>query len=111
VLFEAGNASALAKVLGDVDSCPERYAEYGRAARRTYELRFDPDQNIDQLLGIYRFAIQHPVATPAARRWLPRLPSRQSDRSKGDGGGDGPRGANPRPTHQRPREPRAEARA
>jgi glycosyltransferase involved in cell wall biosynthesis len=61
VLFEAGNASALAKVLGDVDSCPERYTAYGRAARRTYELRFDPELNIDQLLGIYRFATHHSV--------------------------------------------------
>jgi len=61
VLFEAGDAAALASVLGDIDSDPERFAAYGANARRTYLERFDPTENLRQLLEIYRFAVGHPV--------------------------------------------------
>ncbi len=61
VLFEPGNAASLARVLHDVDSDPQRYKAYGEAASRTYEQRFDPDRNIDQLLRIYRFASDYRV--------------------------------------------------
>ncbi|TDO69660.1 glycosyltransferase involved in cell wall biosynthesis [Kribbella sp. VKM Ac-2571] len=61
-LFEAGRPEALAKALGDVDSDPDRYAELGRQARKTYENHHQIDHNVEQLLDIYRFAVDHPVA-------------------------------------------------
>lgn len=61
ILFEPGNALTLAAVLRDVDSRRERYEELGAAARRTYEQRFTPTSNIEQLLRIYEFAVKHPV--------------------------------------------------
>jgi glycosyltransferase involved in cell wall biosynthesis len=57
VLFDPGNAEALAKVLLDVDEDPERFATIGQNARNTYGQRFDPDENVQQLLDIYEFAI------------------------------------------------------
>lgn len=66
VLFEPGNADELAGILAEIDAHPERFAQYGRAARAAYERRFDPDSNLDQLLASYQFAIDHPV--PAPRR-------------------------------------------
>ncbi|MDQ1535045.1 MAG: hypothetical protein QOF28_2806 [Actinomycetota bacterium] len=66
VLFEPGDASALADVLRDIDTDPERYAALGRAARSSYEQRFDPDVNLDQLLDTYRFAIANPVTSAPA---------------------------------------------
>jgi glycosyltransferase involved in cell wall biosynthesis len=60
-LFEPGQPEALAKLLLDVDADPERYQEYGRRARATYELRHDPQDNVRQLLDIYRFAIGRPL--------------------------------------------------
>ena len=67
VLFEPGNASALASVLHDIDTNPQRYDAYGKAARERYEKHFDPDANVDQLLDTYRFAIANParIATDA----------------------------------------------
>jgi glycosyltransferase involved in cell wall biosynthesis len=61
VLFDARDADGLARIFAEIDEFPERYASYGRAARRTYERRFNPDTNVEQLLDIYRFAIEHPV--------------------------------------------------
>jgi glycosyltransferase involved in cell wall biosynthesis len=61
VLFQPGNPAALADVITDVSNDPDRYAGYGKQARATYEERFDPGQNLEQLLEIYRFAIAHPV--------------------------------------------------
>ena len=61
VVFEPGNAVALARVLKEVDESPERFEELGRRARKTYEERFDPDANLEKLLSIYRFAIENPV--------------------------------------------------
>jgi glycosyltransferase involved in cell wall biosynthesis len=60
-LFPPGDATALADVFREVDLQPELYARYGRGARKAYETRFDPEDNINQLLSIYEFAIQHPV--------------------------------------------------
>jgi glycosyltransferase involved in cell wall biosynthesis len=59
VLFAPGDASALARVLGELDSAPQHFADLGRRARLTYERRFDPDDNLEQLLSIYCFACQH----------------------------------------------------
>lgn len=61
VLFEPGNACALAEVFRDIELDPERYAMLGRAARRTYERRFTPEVNVEELLGIYQFAIDNPA--------------------------------------------------
>jgi glycosyltransferase involved in cell wall biosynthesis len=63
-LFEPGQPDALAKLLLDVDTDPERYQEYGRRARATYESRHDPRHNVGQLLDIYRFAIGRPLRAP-----------------------------------------------
>ena len=61
VLFTPGDPAALALAIADVENNPERYAEYGDQARKTYEQRFDPQRSIEELLDIYRFAITHPV--------------------------------------------------
>jgi glycosyltransferase involved in cell wall biosynthesis len=61
VLFEPGNAGALADVLRDIEVQPELYARFGRAARRTYEHRFTPEANVEQLLAIYQFSIENPA--------------------------------------------------
>ncbi|TDW23505.1 glycosyltransferase [Kribbella kalugense] len=60
-LFEPGRPDALAKLLLDVDASPARYDELGRQARTTYETKHQPRQSIEQLLEIYRYAIEHPV--------------------------------------------------
>ncbi|MEV5962719.1 glycosyltransferase [Kribbella sp. NPDC051952] len=64
-LFEPGRPDALAKLLLDVDTAPDRYLDLGRQARLTYETKHQPHQNLEQLLDIYRFAVGHPV--PAHR--------------------------------------------
>jgi glycosyltransferase involved in cell wall biosynthesis len=61
VLFPPGDAAALAAVIADVEAHPERYETQGDQARKAYEQRFDPEDNVGQLLSIYRFAIAHPV--------------------------------------------------
>jgi glycosyltransferase involved in cell wall biosynthesis len=61
VLFAPGDPAALGLALADVEADPQRYDIYGKQARQTYEERFNPDRNLDQLLGIYRYAIEHPV--------------------------------------------------
>ncbi len=61
VLFRPGDPEALARALADADTHPEQYEHYGDQARKTYEQRFDPQHNLEQLLAIYRFAIAHPV--------------------------------------------------
>lgn len=63
VLFQPGDPDDLAKTLLDVDGNPERYSEYGRAARATYERRFEPSHSADRLLEIYRFAVARPPTT------------------------------------------------
>jgi len=61
VLFRPGDPDALAQAVADVDAHPERYEMYGEQARKTYEQRFDPQDNLEQLLEIYRFAMVHPA--------------------------------------------------
>ncbi len=61
VLFEPGNAEALATVMRDIEARPEHFAALGRAARQTYEQRFSRDANVEQLLQIYDFAMKHPA--------------------------------------------------
>jgi glycosyltransferase involved in cell wall biosynthesis len=61
VLFAPGDPAALAAVLADVDGEPERFRAYGRQARATYQKRFHPAANVEELLAVYRFAIENPV--------------------------------------------------
>jgi len=61
VLFSPGDPGALAAALADADRYPERYAGYGDRARKTYEQRFDPADSMQRLLGIYQYAIEHPI--------------------------------------------------
>jgi len=61
VLFTPGDPNALAAVLRDIDTDPDRFADLGRNARAAYEQRFDPDANIAQLVATYDFAIANPV--------------------------------------------------
>ena len=68
VLFDAEDPAALAAVLADVDGRPEHFAELGRRARTTYERGFEVSANVEELLAIYRFAIEHPVGSPAVAR-------------------------------------------
>jgi glycosyltransferase involved in cell wall biosynthesis len=60
-LFEPGNARSLAALLQDAERSPDRYTWYGRNARRAYESRFDPDDNVRQLQSVYEFAIANPA--------------------------------------------------
>jgi glycosyltransferase involved in cell wall biosynthesis len=60
-LFDPGDPVALGRAIVDVERNPERYATYGDQARKTYEHRFDPERNLEELLEIYRFAIAHPA--------------------------------------------------
>jgi glycosyltransferase involved in cell wall biosynthesis len=61
VLFPPGDAAALGLALADAQSHPEQYEIYGDHARKSYEQRFDPTQNLEQLVEIYRYAMNHPA--------------------------------------------------
>ena len=61
VLFSPGDPAELGHAIADVERDPERYTVYGDQARKTYEERFDPERSVEELLGIYRFAMSHPV--------------------------------------------------
>lgn len=73
MLFRPGDPAALAAAIGDVEVHPARYERYGNRARQTYEDRFDPQRNLEHLLGIYRFAIEHPVSFPDRRARTTRV--------------------------------------
>jgi glycosyltransferase involved in cell wall biosynthesis len=60
-LFDPGDPAALGRAIADAERNPEQYASYGDQARKTYEKRFDPDRNLEELLEIYRFAIANPA--------------------------------------------------
>jgi glycosyltransferase involved in cell wall biosynthesis len=61
VLFRPGDPESLAQALADAASVPDKFAEYGRQARKTYEQRFDPADSVRKLTGIYQFAIANPA--------------------------------------------------
>ena len=61
VLFPPGDAQALALAVADVEADPEKYENYGKQARETYEQRFNPEHSLKHLLEIYSFAIAHPA--------------------------------------------------
>jgi glycosyltransferase involved in cell wall biosynthesis len=60
-LFTPGDEAALADVFRAVERCPERFIELGRAGRAAFERRFQGGSSVEQLLTIYRYAIQNPV--------------------------------------------------
>lgn len=59
VLFAPDDPADLARVLADLDREPARFAEYGRQGRTTWQKRFSPEGNLEELLEVYRFAIDH----------------------------------------------------
>jgi glycosyltransferase involved in cell wall biosynthesis len=61
VLFRSSNPVALATAVADADRHPELYETYGEQARKSYEQRFNPDDRLDRMLEIYRYAIANPV--------------------------------------------------
>jgi glycosyltransferase involved in cell wall biosynthesis len=61
VLFRAGDPNDLARVLADIDSYPDRYAEYGKQARKAYEQQFDPAASMRKLIEIYEYAMANPI--------------------------------------------------
>lgn len=61
VLFRPGDPESLASALADAAESPDRFAEYGRQARKAYEQRFDPADSVRKLVGIYQFAIANPA--------------------------------------------------
>ena len=71
VVFAPGDVAALARVLKQVDEEPALFEKLGHRARRTYEERFDPEANLEELISIYRFAIEKPNL--AGRRRLVAL--------------------------------------
>lgn len=58
-LFAPADVSGLARILGDIDARPDHWRALGGSARRSYERRFDPADNVGQLVGIYRAAIDY----------------------------------------------------
>jgi glycosyltransferase involved in cell wall biosynthesis len=62
VLFAPGDPAALGRAIADADDNPERFEKLGAQARATYERRFDPGASIDELLRIYRYALEHPIS-------------------------------------------------
>jgi glycosyltransferase involved in cell wall biosynthesis len=79
VLFRPSDPAALAAAIADVETHPARYESYGDRARQTYERRFDPMRNLEQLLEIYRFAIAHPVGSLDRRVSAARLGASAGD--------------------------------
>lgn len=61
ILFRPGSADGLSEALQVVDTDPSYLGRLGLTAHRSYEERFDPEVNFQQLLDIYRFAIEHPA--------------------------------------------------
>jgi glycosyltransferase involved in cell wall biosynthesis len=59
-LFAPNDHRDLARVLADVDRDPARYNALGERAVATCAEQFSRKRNLEQLLEIYRFAIDHP---------------------------------------------------
>jgi glycosyltransferase involved in cell wall biosynthesis len=73
-MFAPRDTHALAGLLSEVADHGQEWAARGLAARRSYLERFTERTNLDQLLGIYRYAIDHPI------RWSAVAPVSQSRR-------------------------------
>ena len=63
-LVKPGDPEALAGAIADLQCNPSAYETYGLAARENYEKKFDPEQNLAQLVDIYRYAMAHPAGKP-----------------------------------------------
>jgi glycosyltransferase involved in cell wall biosynthesis len=63
-LFPPTDLDALVDIIMDIDDNPRKWDEYGRGGRDTYRSRFSPEVNVDRLLEIYRFAVEHPIERP-----------------------------------------------
>ena len=64
MLFRPGDPESLAMALRAVDRDPGHFVELGRKGRVTHEQRFGPEANVEQLLGIYRYAVDRPAGRP-----------------------------------------------
>jgi glycosyltransferase involved in cell wall biosynthesis len=64
MLFRPGDPESIAMALCAVDRDPAHFIELGRKGRVTHEQRFGPEANVEQLLGIYRFAVDRPAGRP-----------------------------------------------
>jgi glycosyltransferase involved in cell wall biosynthesis len=58
LLFETGNAQDLAAKMKWAQNNPEQMRKMGRNARLKYEAEYTANQNYDQLIAIYRDAIE-----------------------------------------------------
>jgi len=76
VLFPPGDADSLALVLADVAADPLRYSAYGDQAKVSYEERFNPDDHVDRLEEIYRFAIGNPAWQGLAQARNDQVPAK-----------------------------------
>jgi glycosyltransferase involved in cell wall biosynthesis len=61
-LFDTADPAALADTLAEVDREPDRYRALGVQGRVTAQKKFHPAANIDELIQIYRFAIENPIS-------------------------------------------------
>jgi glycosyltransferase involved in cell wall biosynthesis len=61
-LFDAADPDALADTFAEVDREPDRYRVLGAQGRITAQKKFDPVANIDELIRIYRFAMDNPIS-------------------------------------------------
>jgi glycosyltransferase involved in cell wall biosynthesis len=64
LLFEPGNPAELADRIRWAQAHPQEMARMGEAARAEYEAKYNPEENVGQLTGVYRRA----MADVAARR-------------------------------------------
>ena len=71
VLFPPGDPGGLANAVADVAAHPEKYENYGRQARESYEQKFNPDDSLKHLLEIYSFAMTYPVRGRAVAEQTP----------------------------------------
>jgi glycosyltransferase involved in cell wall biosynthesis len=67
LLFDHTSPAALATALAAVDRRPDVFEEYGERGCATYRARFSPTVNVAQLIGIYDFAVTHPVGADVRR--------------------------------------------
>lgn len=66
LLFEPGNARALAERVAWAQAHPEAMRRMGEAAHRRYQQRYRAQTNHDQLLDIYRQAVTHTATAKGA---------------------------------------------
>ena len=91
-LFPPTDLDALVDILVDIEDNPRRWDEYGRKGRQTYRSRFNPEVNVDRLLEIYRFAVEHPIDRSGGSGLIADQPRRAS-RSPSDRAQELPSGA------------------